>query len=565
MLKGISVSDGIGIGKAYIIKQQEITYESCQITDTEAELSRFRHAVETFCRKTENLAKSMEQAVDPKEVEIIRGHIQMIKDPYMLSQIEDLIKGGTCAEAACEQVLNLFIQMFSGVDDELTRQRATDVQDIKTRMLKILLNIEEKSLQDIPAGSILVTEDLTPSMTAEMNKDHVCGIATEKGGMTSHSAILARALEIPAVLSIENITKVLEDGDTVIVDGRKGIVIQNPRDPEEEQYRQQQADYSKEKELLQSYIGKQSLTADGQKKEVYSNIGNPKDAVTAAEKDSEGIGLFRTEFLFMDKQTAPEEEEQFEAYKKAAQIFKGRAVIIRTLDVGGDKGIDYLNMEKEDNPFLGFRAVRYCLKHKDIYETQLRAMIRASAFGHIKIMVPLVTTVEEIRAVKQEVKKIMGEFDQKGIAYDKQLQVGVMIETPAASMIADLLAKESDFFSIGTNDLVQYTMAADRGNAQVAYLNRPYHPAVLRSIRHIIKCANEAKIPVGMCGEAAADPLLTPLLLAFGLEEFSVNPASVLATRYQISKWTQKEAEQAADKAMTLATADEVEDFLKSL
>lgn len=563
MLKGIAVSDGIGIGKAYVIKEEQLTYEATA-EDASKELQRLHQAVDTFCRRTERLAESIAKSVKPKDAEIIRGHIQMLKDPYMISQMEEKIQSGASAEAACEEVLNQFIALFSGVDDELTRQRATDVADIKKRMLRILLGAEEKSLAEIPPESVLVTEDLTPSMTAEMKKEHVVGIVTEKGGKTSHSAILAKAMEIPAVLSAEGALNALKDGEPVIVDGSQGLVLPNPQPEEETRYRQQKQAYETEKEILRGYIGRATVTADNETKEVFCNIGNVKDAITAAQKDGEGIGLFRTEFLFMDKPSAPSEEEQFEAYKKAAEIFNGKPVIIRTLDVGGDKGIPYLEMEKEENPFLGFRAVRYCLSHEELYETQLRAILRASAFGNLKIMVPLVTTVAEVRAVKEKVKKIAAELEKSGIEYDHGIQVGIMVETPAASLVADLLARESDFFSIGTNDLTQYTMAADRGNPQVAYLNKPYDPAVLRSIRHIIRCAKNAGIPVGMCGEAAADPLLIPLLLDFGLEEFSVSPTSVLATRYQISKWTKESAASVAKEVMNLETADAVERLLRS-
>lgn len=563
MLKGIAVSDGIGIGKAYVIKEEQLTYETTA-EDASKELQRLHQAVDTFCRRTERLAESIAKSVKPKDAEIIRGHIQMLKDPYMISQMEEKIQSGASAEAACEEVLNQFIALFSGVDDELTRQRATDVADIKKRMLRILLGAEEKSLAEIPPESVLVTEDLTPSMTAEMKKEHVVGIVTEKGGKTSHSAILAKAMEIPAVLSAEGALNALKDGEPVIVDGSRGLVLPNPQPEEETRYRQQKRAYEKEKEILRGYIGRATVTADNETKEVFCNIGNVKDAITAAQKDGEGIGLFRTEFLFMDKPSAPSEEEQFEAYKKAAEIFNGKPVIIRTLDVGGDKGIPYLEMEKEENPFLGFRAVRYCLSHEELYETQLRAILRASAFGNLKIMVPLVTTAAEVRAVKEKVKKIAAELEKSGIEYDHGIQVGIMVETPAASLVADLLARESDFFSIGTNDLTQYTMAADRGNPQVAYLNKPYDPAVLRSIRHIIRCAKNAGIPVGMCGEAAADPLLIPLLLDFGLEEFSVSPTSVLATRYQISKWTKESAASVAKEVMNLETADAVERLLRS-
>ena len=563
MLKGIAVSDGIGIGKAYVIKEEQLIYEATA-EDAPKELQRLHQAVDTFCRRTERLAESIAKSVKPKDAEIIRGHIQMLKDPYMISQMEEKIQSGASAEAACEEVLNQFIALFSGVDDELTRQRATDVADIKKRMLRILLGAEEKSLAEIPPESVLVTEDLTPSMTAEMKKEHVVGIVTEKGGKTSHSAILAKAMEIPAVLSAEGALNALKDGEPVIVDGSQGLVLPNPQPEEETRYRQQKRAYEKEKEILRGYIGRATVTADNETKEVFCNIGNVKDAITAAQKDGEGIGLFRTEFLFMDKPSAPSEEEQFEAYKKAAEIFNGKPVIIRTLDVGGDKGIPYLEMEKEENPFLGFRAVRYCLSHEELYETQLRAILRASAFGNLKIMVPLVTTAAEVRAVKEKVKKIAAELEKSGIEYDHGIQVGIMVETPAASLVADLLARESDFFSIGTNDLTQYTMAADRGNPQVAYLNKPYDPAVLRSIRHIIRCAKNAGIPVGMCGEAAADPLLIPLLLDFGLEEFSVSPTSVLATRYQISKWTKESAASVAKEVMNLETADAVERLLRS-
>lgn len=563
MLKGIAVSDGIGIGKAYVIKEEQLIYEATA-EDVPKELQRLHQAVDTFCQRTKQLAESIAKSVKPKDAEIIRGHIQMLKDPYMISQMEEKIQSGASAEAACEEVLNQFIALFSGVDDELTRQRATDVADIKKRMLRILLGAEEKSLAEIPPESVLVTEDLTPSMTAEMKKEHVVGIVTEKGGKTSHSAILAKAMEIPAVLSAEGALNALKDGEPVIVDGSQGLVLPNPQPEEETRYRQQKQAYETEKEILRGYIGRATVTADNETKEVFCNIGNVKDAITAAQKDGEGIGLFRTEFLFMDKPSAPSEEEQFEAYKKAAEIFNGKPVIIRTLDVGGDKGIPYLEMEKEDNPFLGFRAVRYCLSHEELYETQLRAILRASAFGNLKIMVPLVTTAAEVRAVKEKVKKIAAELEKSGIEYDHGIQVGIMVETPAASLVADLLARESDFFSIGTNDLTQYTMAADRGNPQVAYLNKPYDPAVLRSIRHIIRCAKNAGIPVGMCGEAAADPLLIPLLLDFGLEEFSVSPTSVLATRYQISKWTKESAASVAKEVMNLETADAVERILRS-
>lgn len=565
MLKGIPVSEGIGIGTVYIVKELDIVCEEGTAEDPEAEKERFRSAAGEFCRKTEELAQTLQQSVKAKDAEILRGHIQMLQDPYMQEQIEEKIQKGCCAEAACVDVFDQFISLFSQTGDELVMQRAADVRDIKKRMLAILMGKEEQSLREIPAGSILVTEELTPSMAAQLDHANVCGIVTEKGSKTSHSAILAKSLEIPAVLSAEQATVRLKNGERAVLDGSEGIVLTGLSEEQEKEYRSRREAYVQQKALLKSYIGRKTETADGQEKQVFCNIGTPEDAVAAAEKDGEGIGLFRTEFLFMERTKAPDEEEQFTAYKKAVELFAGKPVIIRTLDVGGDKGISYLNMEAEENPFLGFRAVRYCLAHEELYETQLRAIIRASTFGCIRIMVPLVTGVEELRAVKAKIKAIMESFDQSGIPYDKQLQIGVMMETPAASLMADVLARECDFFSIGTNDLTQYTMAADRGNPQVAYLNRPYAPAVLRSIRHIIECGKAEGLPVGMCGEAAADPLLTPLLLAFGLDEFSVSPVSVLSARYNISRWTMDEAKAAAEKAMLLDTADEIEAYLKQL
>ena len=562
MLRGIPVSEGTGIGRAYVIRNTELKYEKKAIEDKHAEKERFHAAVEEYCRKTDVAADKLSESA-PKEAEIIRGHKIMIQDPFMISQIDDKIETGICAEAAGEEVLDMFRGMFLSADDEFTRQRATDVDDIKTGLLRILLGVKEQNLSDIPPESIIITEKLTPSMTAALDKNNVRGIVTENGGRTSHSAILARALELPAVLSVPDAALIIEDGMTVIVDGSEGIVIAEPDKETQHLYIEKQETFAAEKKLLADYAGRPTVTADGQKKEVYCNIGNISDAVTASEKSGEGIGLFRTEFLFMESEHAPDEELQFETYKKVAQLFKARSVIIRTLDVGGDKNIPYLGMESEANPFLGFRAVRYCLENKELFRTQLRAILRASAFGCIRIMVPLVTGVSEMRQVRQLIDEIKCELEVEGIGFDRNIQLGAMIETPAASMIADILARECDFFSIGTNDLTQYTMAADRGNQQVSYLNNVYEPAVLRSIRHIIKCAGEAGIPVGMCGEAAADPMMTPLLLAFGLDEFSVNPASVLRTRYNISRWTKEEADRIADGAMALETAAEIEKYLK--
>lgn len=564
MNKGIAGSAGYGVGKVVIISDAKPEYENRTITDTDAEIKRYDDAVAAFTEKTHAMAEAMKESVGEHNAEILEGHILLLTDPGMDEITKGAIMSGTCAEAAFESTCDMFAGMFQMADDELTRQRATDIGDIKVRMLKILTGTPDMNISEVPAGTILVAEDLTPSMTAGIVKENVAGIITAVGGKTSHSAILARALEIPAVLSVDGIVDMVSDGMTAVVDGCDGICILDPSQEEVDEYQAKREKYLSDKALLEVYRGKDTVTADGAKVHLYGNIGNPEDAKQVAACDGEGVGLFRTEFLFMGASELPSEEEQFQAYKAAAETMEGREVIIRTLDVGGDKDIPYLGLEKEDNPFLGFRAVRYCLQNKDSYRVQLRALLRASAFGDIKIMVPLVTCVDEIRSVKALVKELMVELDAENIAYNKDIQVGAMIETPAASIIADLLAKEADFFSIGTNDLTQYTMAVDRGNAKVAYLYSSYNPAVLRSMKNIIEAANAAGIMVGMCGEAAADPLLIPLLISFGLGEFSVSATSVLATRGTIAKWSKAEADELAAKALSLATETEVAELLKA-
>ena len=564
MYKGIAGSEGIGIGKVVLIEEHDLTVEKKSVTDTDAELKRLQDAIEKFVSITNEMADKMAKTVGEQDADILRGHIIMLQDPMIEEQISALmISEKISAEMALEQVLDQTAEMFATVPDELIQQRATDLMDIKSRMLKILMGIEEVDISQVPANTVLVARDLTPSMTAGINPANIAGILTEVGGRTSHSAILARAMEIPAVLSIEGICGIVKNGDTVVLDGSKGEAIVNPDEATVKEFEKKFADYAAEKELLKAYKGKPSQTKDGVKVELVSNIGKPEDADKVVECDGEGIGLFRTEFLFMDRDSVPTEEEQFEAYKKVAETMKGKPVIIRTLDIGGDKAIPYLGLETEENPFLGFRAIRFCLKRRDIYEVQLRALLRASAFGDIKIMVPLVTGVDELRAVKVILEDVKRQLDKDGIAYNKDVKVGVMMETPAACMMADALAKEADFFSIGTNDLTAYTMAVDRGNAKVAYLYSTYNPAVLRAIKRIIECGKAEGIMVGMCGEAAADPKLIPLLLAFGLDEFSVSATSVLKTRKTISDCNIDECKALAEKVMKCVTEEEVLELLK--
>lgn len=563
MLSGISASHGIGIGSIRVIKEHDLHYKAVKIEDIGAEKKRFEDAVEQFKKGTAEMAEEIRKRIGPKEAEILESHLIMIDDPTMSGEMRKLIDAGQCSESAVEAVCDSFISLFSELNDEFMQQRATDVSDIKLSLLKLLLGVEDTDIRKVPPGTILVAKDLTPSMTSQIRKENVLGIITEVGGKTSHSAILARALEIPAVLSVPRITEVVKNKDTAIVDGSQGIVYINPEGDLLSRYRIQREEYLKKQTELKDFFGKETKTADGLEPQLFCNIGSPKDAEKVIECDGEGVGLFRSEFLFMDNAVMPTEEEQFNAYKEAAQIMDGKTLIIRTLDIGGDKDIPYLHIKKEENPFLGYRAVRYCLGNQEVFRTQLRAILRASEFGKVKIMLPLVSCVEELRAAKELISEIKVDLEQNGICYDKHIEVGCMIETPSASLIADLLAQESDFFSIGTNDLTQYTMTVDRGNADVSYLYSTFHPSVLRSVKHIIDSGKAAGIPVGMCGEAASDPLFIPLLLSFGLSEFSVNPVLVLATRSVISKWTKAEADALTEKVMSLSTEAEIVAVLK--
>lgn len=566
MLKGVGASSGIGIGTIVCIREESLDYSKVVFQGEAEEKARLKEAVDTFCKVTQEMAEDIRQRVGEKESEILSGQIMMLSDPFMTGQMEEMIASGSCAEAALDSVCQMYIEMFSNVDDELMRQRATDIRDIRTRMLRLLLGVSSVDIASVPAGTVLAAKDLTPSMTVGLKKENISAILTEIGGKTSHSAILARALEIPAVLGIPQVLDQVSDGQQAIVDGESGELILSPDEDTLKRYTAQWKEQQEQKAMLSVYRDRKTQDADGRNYELYSNIGSVAEAQIALENGAEGIGLFRTEFLFMDRTAMPTEQEQYEAYKAVSDIMQGKEVIIRTLDVGGDKEISYLKMESEQNPFLGWRAIRYCLEESDLFKVQLRALLRAGAeHKNIKIMLPLVTGVQEIRAAKQLLEECKQELAAQGIAYDDNIQVGIMIETPAAALIADLLAKEAAFFSIGTNDLTQYTLAVDRGNAKVENLYTTLHPAVLRSIRSIIRAAKEAKIPVGMCGEAAADPALIPLLLEFGLDEMSVSASSILKTRKIVSQWSQKETAEVEQKAMQLDEPQAVEEYLLSV
>ena len=564
---GVGAAEGIGIGVAKVVREQNVEVVKKTVSDSETEVNNFMRVLDITKAETEEMSQALEKNASAKEAEILFGHIMLMSDPMLVDEIVNRIKGeSVCAEYVIEEVCNQYAAVFASMDDELMQQRATDMIDIKTRLIKKVLGIENTDLSKLPYGSILVAKDLTPSMTAGLNPDNVLGIVTQFGGKTSHSAILARALEIPAVVGLSNLPEDISDDTDILLDGESGEVIILPTDNEKSDYENKKKNYDANKEMLKKYRELPSISKDGKKVEIAGNIGSPEDAKKVIENGGEGIGLFRTEFLFMDRDCMPTEEEQFESYKEVAAAMEGKPVIIRTLDIGGDKEIPYMGIVQDENPFLGYRAIRLCLDRKDdIYIPQLRALLRASAFGNIKIMLPLITSMDEIIEAKALISDIKKELDEKNIAYNKNIEIGIMVETAAASLLADIFAKEVDFFSIGTNDLIQYTMSVDRGNVKIAGLYSPFSPAVLRSINRIITEGKKAGIMVGMCGEAAADPLLIPVLLAWGMDEFSMSASSILKSRQIISGCDSKDLKAKADKVLEMSTESEIKEYLKKL
>lgn len=565
MLKGIGASVGIGIGNAVAIKDVELNIKKRTIDNCETELELFNKALEHTKQKSKSMAETLRKRVGNKEAEILDGHVLLMSDPMLIAEVETGIRTQMLnSEYVLEDVCERFAAIFESMDNELMQQRATDMRDIKTRLQKAVLGLEDVDLSELEADSILIAKDLTPSMTAGLDPEKVAGIITQSGGTTSHSAILARALEIPAILSVAEILDKVSDKDLICMNGESGELYINPSKEIIEDFEKKQIEQIEFKKVLETYKGKESVSKDGRKVEIAANIGKPGDVKKVLEYYADGIGLFRTEFLFMDRDSIPSEEEQFEAYKKVAVAMGDKPVIIRTLDIGGDKEIPYMNISKDENPFLGYRAIRLCLDRKDdIYRPQLRALLRASAFGNIEIMLPLITSIEEVYEAKKLIEEEKKNLDNQGIKYNKSVKIGVMIETAAATLIADILAKEVDFFSIGTNDLIQYTMSVDRGNDKVSYLYSVYNPAVLRAIKHVISEAKKAGIQVGMCGEAAANPKLIPLLLYWGLDEFSMSASYVLKSRKLVMDTDIKSLKDMEEAVMALESESKVRAFLE--
>lgn len=554
MDKGIAASPGIEIGRVLVMKELHTDPERKTINPDEAEreISRLEQALAISEAQLQEIKKKVGQEIGTDKEEIFGAHLLILKDQVFLNDIKDKIFGShLCAESAVNETVENYMGMFRDIDDKYLRERSADIKDIGYRIIKNLLGLADKFDTIHQEQAIVVAKDLTPSDTAQMDRTKIKAFITEIGGKTSHSAIIARSLGIPAVVGIANITKKVRDGDVLIVDGIDGTVFINPDAATLTCYCNKQAEYQKELKELSELRNLPGQTKCKERRvELAANIGSPKDCKGALESGAEGIGLFRTEFLYMDRQDLPCEEEQYEAYKAVAENMKPHPVIIRTLDIGGDKKLPYLEMPEELNPFLGWRAIRLCLDRQDIFKTQLRAILRASSYGLVRIMYPMISSLEEIRKANIVLHEAKEELENEGIPFDKNLQVGVMIEIPAAAIIADVLIKEVDFFSIGTNDLVQYTIAVDRMNENIAYLYEPLHPAVLRLIKHVIDASHRAGKWTGMCGEMAGDPTVAPLLLGLGLDEFSMSAPSISQVKRAIQHITYQQAKIIAEKAL---------------
>ncbi|MGN0327411.1 MAG: phosphoenolpyruvate--protein phosphotransferase [Lachnospira sp.] len=565
MLRGIGTSKGIGIGKALVLPKENIVISNKTIEDVDGEIQRFHDATEGFIKETEKLIEDLTNKLngDDRNAAVLKNQLYLVKDVELIKGIESSIRDKKLnGEAAVDENCNQLISMFAGMDSEAMHQRIADIEDMKNRLIRIMQGAVDINLTHLPDNTIIIAEEIHPSVTASMDTEHVVGIVSERGGETSHASILARALEIPAVLSAKDICSQVNNGDEVIIDGAYGEVFVRPLERTLRIYEKKKAQYEESVRELKEFINKQTESADGHRYMLAANIGNAEDAAKAMANGAEGVGLFRTEFLFMNGNSMPTEQQQFEEYKKAAVLLKGKPLTIRTLDIGGDKDIPYMGLTKETNPFLGYRAIRFCLDRVDIFTTQLKAILRASAYGNIRILIPMVTSLSEILAVKRIVKGICKALDKDDIKYDKDIKIGVMIETPAAAVMADVLAGEADFFSIGTNDLTQYMLAVDRGNENVAYLYSVFNPAVLRVIKNIIDCAHEKNIEVGMCGEAAGNEYMIPLLIAMGLDEFSVTYSKVPETRKNIASWTIKESLSILDTVLGFSEEKEVSNYL---
>ncbi|WFO48851.1 phosphoenolpyruvate--protein phosphotransferase [Bacillus pumilus] len=563
-LKGIGASAGVAIAKAYRLEEPDLTVHQKDINDPETEVKRFEEAIHVSKQELEAIKEHALKELGQDKADIFSAHLLVLSDPELLNPVKDKINSDKVnAEFALKETATMFVTMFEAMDNEYMKERAADIRDVTKRVTGHLLGVDIPNPSMISEEVVIIAEDLTPSDTAQLNRQFVKGFATDIGGRTSHSAIMARSMEIPAVVGTKEATKTVKNNDLIIVDGISGDVIIQPSEDEVKAYQKKHEDYLAKKVEWAKLVDQPTVTKDGVHVELAANIGTPEDVKGVLENGGEAVGLYRTEFLYMGRDQLPTEEEQFDAYKTVLEKMEGKAVVVRTLDIGGDKELPYLQLPKEMNPFLGFRAIRLCLEEQEIFRTQLRALLRASTYGNLKIMFPMIATLSEFREAKAILLEEKEALVAAGTDVSDSIEIGIMVEIPSTAVIADQFAKEVDFFSIGTNDLIQYTMAADRMNERVSYLYQPYNPAILRLITLVIEAAHKEGKWVGMCGEMAGDEIAIPLLLGLGLDEFSMSATSILPARTQLSKLSKAEAASFKEHILSLSTTEEVVDFVK--
>ncbi|HAR4638383.1 TPA: phosphoenolpyruvate--protein phosphotransferase [Staphylococcus aureus] len=560
LIKGIAASDGVAIAKAYLLVEPDLTFDKNEkVTDVEGEVAKFNSAIEASKVELTKIRNNAEVQLGADKAAIFDAHLLVLDDPELIQPIQDKIKNENAnAATALTDVTTQFVTIFESMDNEYMKERAADIRDVSKRVLSHILGVELPNPSMIDESVVIVGNDLTPSDTAQLNKEFVQGFATNIGGRTSHSAIMSRSLEIPAIVGTKSITQEVKQGDMIIVDGLNGDVIVNPTEDELIAYQDKRERYFADKKELQKLRDADTVTVDDVHAELAANIGTPNDLPGVIENGAQGIGLYRTEFLYMGRDQMPTEEEQFEAYKEVLEAMGGKRVVVRTLDIGGDKELSYLNLPEEMNPFLGYRAIRLCLAQQDIFRPQLRALLRASVYGKLNIMFPMVATINEFREAKAILLEEKENLKNEGHDISDDIELGIMVEIPATAALADVFAKEVDFFSIGTNDLIQYTLAADRMSERVSYLYQPYNPSILRLVKQVIEASHKEGKWTGMCGEMAGDETAIPLLLGLGLDEFSMSATSILKARRQINGLSKNEMTELANRAVDCATQEEV-------
>ncbi len=563
-ITGIGASAGIAIAKAFRLENPALDVEKKAVENHAQEVERFQQSIEKSKNELEAIKEHAEKELGEDKAAIFAAHLLVLQDPELIDNVKKKInEENVNAEFALDEVTGMFISMFENMDNEYMKERAADIRDVRKRILAHLMGVEFNTPSMITDEVIIISDDLTPSDTAQLNRKFVKGFATDIGGRTSHSAIMARSMEIPSVVGTKKITDSVENGTIVIIDGIDGEVIIDPTEDERSTYEEKRNQYLEQKKEWAKLVNERTITSDDVHVELAANIGTPKDLPGVLNNGAEGIGLYRTEFLYMNRDQLPTEEEQFEAYKEVLSQMEGKPVVIRTLDIGGDKELPYLNLPKELNPFLGYRAIRLCLDKQDIFRTQLRALLRASTFGNLKVMFPMIATLDEFRQAKAILMEEKEKLQSENVEVSDGIEIGMMVEIPSTAVMADIFAKEVDFFSIGTNDLIQYTMAADRMNEQVSYLYQPYNPAILRLVKSVIEAAHKEGIWAGMCGEMAGDEIAIPILLGLGLDEFSMSATSILPARSQLIKLSKETIASHIDTILEMDSDQKVKEYVQ--